>query len=486
MLNLFILALEASTSSAKAMLYDTLSETFEIATKPYKTDYTNEYTAFRADSVYGQLLALGCELVHGRAVDVVALASAWHSVGLFDTSLYPVTPMFQWSSTYGSEMSRRLRRDEGFVRDYYGITGCMANAIYPYFKLKKMSDDLNLSDYRIMGQGTYNNLRMTGRQVTTDCILSGSGLLNIHTLNYASELLSDLNISSRSLSEICTYRESLTLCDEAAKTLGIKSGIPVVPTCSDGALNQVGVGALGHGVMTFSVGTSGALRLSVDSPRLSKNCSTWCYRSPLSWLSGAATNGGTNCIEWFRRMAFDSPMDYGEIESKIKHQETTPVFLPFIFGERCPGWDDEMLGGFHNLRALHDRYDLYLGIEEGILFNLFQCYQSLISECGEPERIRFSGGILHSARWSQMCADIFGKELEIDKCEHASLIGAVTLAKERQGLIESVERYNPPPAGVIRPDSSKAELYRKKYASYINCYNEIKLKNEMDSYWEKR
>jgi len=319
---------------------------------------------------------------------------------------------------------------------------------------------------------------MTGTQVATDCILSGSGMLNIHTLDYASELLSDLSISLQALPGICTYRDCLTLCDEAALGLGIKSGIPVVPTCSDGALNQVGAGALGHGVMTFSVGTSGALRLSVDSPQLPKDHSTWCYRSPLSWLSGAATNGGTNCIEWFRRMAFDSPLDYGEIEKQIKDKETTPVFLPFIFGERCPGWDDEKTGGFRNLRAVHDRYDLYKGIEEGILFNLYQCYQNLTSECGNPERIRFSGGILHSPCWSQMCADIFGKELEIDRNEHASLIGAVTLAKELQGLIESAERYSPPPAGVIRPDNSKSELYRKKYASYLECYNEMRAKTQ--------
>lgn len=469
---MFILALESSTSSSKAMLYDTSSETYEIATKPYRTDYPNEYTAFRPDSVYEQLLELGRELVHGREVDIIALSSAWHSVGLFDGGLNPVTPMYQWSSTYGSELCRELRRDEDFTRSYYNITGCMVNAIYPYFKLRKLAESFKLSDYRIMGQGSYNNLRLTGAPVSTDCILSGSGLMNIHTLNFAPELLEELGISSRSLADICTYKEPLTLCGEAARGLGIKPGIPVVPTCSDGALNQVGAGALAHGVMTFSVGTSGALRLSVDSPRLADDHSTWCYRSPASWLSGAATNGGTNCVEWFRRLAFDSPMDYTEIERRIKDEETTPVFLPFVFGERCPGWNDEMSGGFHNLRARHDRYDMYLGIEEGILFNLYQCYEKLTAQSGQPQRIRFSGGILHSQRWSQMCANIFGRELEIDRCEHASLMGAVTLAKERLGLIEDVQRYSPPAAGVIQPDGSKAELYKRKYARYIQCYNE--------------
>lgn len=74
----------------------------------------------------------------------------------------------------------------------------------------------------------------------------------------------------------------------------------MIPTNSDGGLNQVGAGAVADGVMTFSVGTSGAIRLTTSKPVLSKEPSTWCYMSPKNWLSGAATNGCCNCLDWFK------------------------------------------------------------------------------------------------------------------------------------------------------------------------------------------
>ena len=54
------------------------------------------------------------------------------------------------------------------------------------------------------------------------------------------------------------------LTEDGAKALGIKAGTPVIPAHADGGLNQIGVGALKKGVMTFSVGTSGAIRLTAE------------------------------------------------------------------------------------------------------------------------------------------------------------------------------------------------------------------------------
>ena len=44
----------------------------------------------------------------------------------------------------------------------------------------------------------------------------------------------------------------------------------MVITGPDGALNQVGAGAMGEGVMTMSVGTSGAIRMATDNPYIAR------------------------------------------------------------------------------------------------------------------------------------------------------------------------------------------------------------------------
>ena len=267
----------------------------------------------------------------------------------------------------------------------------MVNAIYPFFKLlllKKKGYDL--SRHYIFGQGTYNNYRMTGKRIITECLASGTGLLNTHTKKYDPEILKEAGITEDQLSEVIDYKHTYPLTAEAAAALGVKPGIPVVPTSSDGGLNQVGVGASVEGVMTFSVGTSGAIRLTTAQPVLPDQPSTWCYMSPKAWLSGAATNGCCNCIDWYKDHAFGQDVSYGEIEKGITDRETNPVFLPFLFGERCPGWNDERKGGFLEILPKHKANDLYLAVQEGVLFNLYHCYKMLTKVNEPPKRIKFS------------------------------------------------------------------------------------------------
>ncbi|MCI5481041.1 MAG: FGGY family carbohydrate kinase [Lachnospiraceae bacterium] len=467
---MYILVLEASTTSAKAMLYDTSDGSFEVKVRAYTGNY-EDVTIHKAENVYQQMMALGSELAEGKEIGMISLGGTWHSLMLCDKNMEPATPVYLWSYTGAAEVCKELRQDPDYVKNYYNKTGCMVNAIYPFFKLlllKKRGYDLK--DYYVMGQGTYNNYRMTGRRVITECLASGTGLLNTHTKKYDPEILAAAGITEAQLSEVVDYTHTYPLTEDAAKLLGVKAGIPVVPTSSDGGLNQVGVGAVAEGVMTFSVGTSGAIRLTTPKPILPEEPSTWCYMSPKAWLSGAATNGCCNCIDWFKDRMFGPDVSYGDIERGIEDRTTTPVFLPFLFGERCPGWNDERTGGFLEVRPYHKPNDLYRAVQEGVLFNLYHCYKMLTKVNGVPKRIKFSGGILHSEEWTQMCADIFQTDLEVDNNEHGSLLGGAVLAMELAGVITDVRDFDPAPAKIIHPNPEKAKFYEKKFERYLRCY----------------
>lgn len=465
-----ILVLEASTTSAKAMLYDTLNGKFQVETREY-VGISGARAAYDPEKVYRQMLMLGKEISQNKSVDMISLAGAWHSIMLCDQDMKALTPVYQWTHVGAADLCKSIREDVEYTKRFYQKTGCMVNAVYPFFKLLCLKEKgYRLSDYYILGQGTYNNYRMTGQRVITECLASGTGLLNTHKKKWDEDILKNADITAEQMCTVIDYRHSYPLLKEAADLLGIKSGIPVIPTNSDGGLNQVGVGAVRQGVMSFSVGTSGAIRLSTRKPILPDQPSTWCYLSPKGHMSGAATNGCCNCVDWCKEKLFDAGTSYEEIESQIHNEENTPVFLPFLFGERCPGWDDERKGGFLDLKPYHSRYDMYAAVQEGVLFNLYHCYQLLVEANGKPKQIRFSGGILHSRRWSQMCADIFQSELCVDKVEHGSLLGGAVLAMELAGLIGDVKDYNPAPAGIIRPDPDKAELYKEKFERYMEYY----------------
>ena len=465
-----ILVLESSTSSAKAMVYDTDKKLSSVKTRPYSRMFDN-MTVHNAQTVFDETLTVAKELLDGRSdIDMISLGGTWHSLCLTDKDMNPVTPVLPWCYTGASDLCRKVREDTDYVHRYYHKTGCMVNAIYPFFKLRMFKEmGFDLSGYMAAGQNVYNTYRMTGKKLVTECVASGTGLMNIYNKKYEPELLRELGISESSLPEIIPYDRIYPLAKEPASVLGLKEGTPVIPSNSDGGLNQIGVGALKKGVMTFSVGTSGAIRLTTEAPIIPEEPSTWCYLSPKSWLSGAATSGACNCIDWFKE-TFAKAETYSNLETGFKEDSGRPIFLPFVFGERCPGWNDDRRGIFENLNASCSVQDLYKAVQEGILFNLYQCYETLTAVNGIPEHIKLSGGILNSPCWAQMCADIFEKDMEVDKQSQSSLMGGVVLAMELAGEIASVEDFCVEPVSVVRPEPSHVEVYRKRYQNYLECY----------------
>lgn len=468
-----VLVLESSTSSAKGMLYDTRNNTYELETGTYTKKY-DDVTLHDAETVFNDTVTVARKVCFGKKVDIIVLSGIWHSLLLCDQNMNPRTPVYLWAYTGAAALCRELRKDEAYVREYYSKTGCMVNGTYPAFKLLFLKErGYPLSDYFIEGQGTYNTFKLTGKRVVMDSMASGTGLLNIHTKKFDSDILADIGIEESQLGKLIAYDETYPLSKKGAEFLGLAEGIPVISAAPDGGLNQIGAGALNDGVMTFSVGTSGAMRVTAKRPVIPEIPSIWCYLSPATWLSGAATAGAANCVDWFVKNFLPPGASYKTIETGLVCNENTPIFLPFLFGERCPGWEDGKNAVFLDIKPFHTQRDLYQGLLEGILFNLFQCYTILTRINGVPKKIKLSGGILNSHFWTQMCVNIFQREMEVDNIEHSSMLGGMVLGRKVLGEIKDLTDFESESIKVFSPNPLLKDQYDLKYNRYKYWYNMI-------------
>ncbi|MCL1992520.1 MAG: FGGY-family carbohydrate kinase [Spirochaetes bacterium] len=469
-----ILALECSTTSAKAMLFDPQSmEAVRVKSRAYPrqaASFGGVPGAQDTLSVIALAASLGKEVADGADVQALALGGTFHSLLLCSRDGVPLTPTFTWMYGGAQGLAARLRRDARYTLDYYQRTGCMVHALYPAFQLMQLRDEgFDFSKGRVFSQGGFLFYTLTGSHLETASTNSGGGLINIHEKTWDSQTLAEIGLPAGSQAPLATYLDSRPLSPAGAALLGLKSGIPVLPSYPDGALNQVGSGALDWGVMTFSMGTSAAIRLSVPSARLSQRPGTWCYLSPAAWLSGAATSGACNCVDWAKGLLFPA-QSFADLEGMEADYEDMPHFLPFLFGERCPGWDDGKKGGFYGLSARHSPASMYFSVLEGVLFNVFQCYEILCAANTPPKKIKLSGGILHSPRWQQMCADIFGREISCEAVPHASLVGAAVLALEHTGRLGSIRDYRVKEGRPLKPDEKNAHLFARRYKGYLAHY----------------
>ncbi|HHY71385.1 MAG TPA: hypothetical protein GX519_07055, partial [Thermoanaerobacterales bacterium] len=371
----------------------------------------------------------------------------------------------------------KYRQDEKLWNHFYNKTGCAIHSIYPLWKIihiKESQPHIFSKTAYITSQLEYVFEQLTGKIIESKTIASGTGMFNIHTLDWDDDILSFAGINRSMLCELHEPTYSAPLKDSLAEYLGLKKGLLVIIGGADGALNQVGAGALKTGIMTISVGTSGALRLAYDEPVLPESTSTWCYYALNGKrLAGAATSGAGNCLEWLKKKAYkDSSFNYKQLDERASKSdiENAPVFLPFLYGERNPGWQDSRKACFMGLKSHHEIGDLFHAVLEGVLFNLYQCYKALTQITGEPKEIRISGGIENSPFWLQMSADIFGRDIITSGMEHMSTVGAAVLALNAIGDIKNIERYEPGYGKTYTPNAKISNIYNKRYKLYLKYY----------------
>lgn len=274
---MLVLSLESSTSSAKALLFDTEKGVVDSKNRVYSPDICSDGKT-DTDAVFQLTMSLGKEIASGKSIDAIAICGTWHSISVCDDSMVPVTPTFSWEFMEPSEQCKKIRKDEQLTQEIYTRTGCMPHVTYPRHALIHLKENgFDLKGKKIISQGAYNFFSITGVFAESISTVSGSGLLNINTLKYDDFILDYIGIDESQLGALVNYSDIAPLNAKGASMLGISAGIPVVPAYPDGALNQVSNGAVVQGKMTFSVGTSAAIRFSSDRPVLPKNGQLWCY-----------------------------------------------------------------------------------------------------------------------------------------------------------------------------------------------------------------
>jgi len=469
-----ILVLEASTTSAKAMVYNDKDGVVGIITTPYPEDIKWKGTV-DTDKVVEAVLEAGKEASRDKIIDAVSICGTWLSLVICDKDMIPQTPTYSWTYMGAIDTIKEIRKNEEFSLEMYKRTGCIPHSIYSAYRLYHLikKEKLDVSKSNILGQGSYLFYKLTGERVETACMMSGGGWINMKTLDYDEKTLSMVGITRDQLGRLENYKNHYPLNIESAEIMGIQSGIPVIPAHPDGALNQTGAIALEKGIMTISVGTSGALRYTNDSVSLTDDYSTWCYLSPDNkFIKGAAISGATNCIDWFKNKVANNNYSFQELENEIRFLESNPTFLPFLFGERSPGWNDDRQGGFYSITEETTLGDLYYSILEGILFNIRQSYSALTEMSGKPEAIKVSGGILNSKVWTQMLADILQQEIRCSDIDQASLLGGAILAHKSLGENETViTNFILSKETPIYPNPDMKEYYNERYNKYIYLYN---------------
>lgn len=495
----YFIGIDIGTSSARAVLFDSNGFQTSIDSQEYSLDVSITGMAeLNPDKVFDSVINVLSNCIKKSGIDKkfisgMGFSCQMHSLMLVDNNGEPLSGLITWADTRAKTEADAIN-DIFNVSELYNRTGCrIQHPMYPLSKLlwlKKDNPQLFTRCYKFITIKEYIIFKLYGEYVVDYTLASCQGYYNIHSQNWDNHILNDIiGITTERLSEVVECTHVLKgFKSEFESILGIYKDTPLVVGAGDGIMANIGCGVVDNNSLSSTIGTSGAIRTASEKPLLDQNQKTWCY-SFLDdmWVSGGAINNGGLVLKWFRdefKNQFEQEARLSNISiyqlfdqyaSEINPGSDGLIFLPFLTGERSPGWKADARGIMYGLSYSHGRKHMLRASMEGIMFRLFAVYEVISSLNNSTARIIANGGYTKSDVWLQMQADIFNKEIAISRVTEASALGAAYLSMYALGEVRDIKNLLPGmyTENVIIPSEENHLIYKKAYDLSNKIYESI-------------
>ena len=468
-----VLTLDVGTSSVRALLFDPQGR----AVKGIRSRVTYAMRTMQdggveidAGELLGAVLSVLDQAVRqveaaGRSVGGVATCTFWHSLVGVDADGGAVTPVYTWADTRSDAERGELRK----VMDepaFHARTGGLFHSCYHPAKLSwlRRTDPAQFGKAdRWMSFGEFLFLRLFGRTSVSVSMASGTGLLDVHRCAWDAEVLGAIGIREEQLSPIGDVGDPLSGlgADFASRWPALKD-VPWTPAVGDGACNNLGSGCATSDRIAVMIGTSGAMRAICRVDDVEIPDGLFCYRADRRrFVMGGALSNGGNLVEWARR-TFQLP-SAPEVEEQISGMAPGAhglVFLPFLAGERSPGWAASATASIQGLRLDSSPVEILRAGMEAVAFRFALIHRLLEASVPQAGEIVASGGaLLSSPAWLQILTDVLGRPVRVFEEGEASSRGAALLTLESMGALKRLEDVPVTLGRTFEPDRARHDRY---------------------------
>jgi xylulokinase len=248
----------------------------------------------------------------------------------------------------------------------------------------------------------------------------------------------------------------------------------------DNAAGAVGVGVVEPGQALLSLGTSGVYFVASDAfaPNPASGVHAFCHCLPERWHQMSVILSAASCVGWVVRLcgARDEASLLAEIEEGGDGAPGSPLFLPYLSGERTPHNDPHAQGVFFGLSHDTDRADLGRAVLEGVAFAFADGQDALLETDTVIESVVVIGGGARSRYWGRILASALGRPLAYTAGgEVGPAFGAARLARLAAGG-ESVERVCAvaPTDHIVEPEAELEERCRERRERYRELYRALR------------
>ena len=480
----YYLGVDVGTTSAKAVAFSRTGEVLTSWSCPYKMYHPQPtWSEQDPEEVFAAVVDCTNKVISSLPSYkplFLAFSSAMHGLLVMDKDGNPITNSMIWADNRAGEIADRLKITE-WGKEIYHITGVPVHAMTPLCKLiwlKENDPAIFKKAHKFISIKEYIYYKLFNEYIVDTSIASATGLLNLKTLAWDEKVLNFLEITPSSLSQVVSTKWKLiytkTQSGDVAKDWLVPDGTPFIIGGSDGALANLGTGAVDATSMAISIGTSGAARVVVDKVETDSRMRTFCYHiKDHLYIVGGPSNNGAVVLEWLKDNLLETKESFAEL---FQRAETVApgsedlIFIPYVLGERAPIWNSKARGIYFGLNINHTKSHLIRACMEGVIYALYSIAKLLL-EKRVITKIHATGGFTHSSLWLQMLSDMCNIKVLVSGAVESSALGAVIIG------LEAMEIAPLPQKEILssyEPNLINHEIYLKGFERFERIYEAVK------------
>ena len=317
--------------------------------------------------------------------------------------------------------------------------------------------------------GEYIWARLIGHPLAGTSTVAWTGLLDRRTGGLDPELLAAAGIGPGQLSPPRDMAQPAEAAAPARRpALARATWFPVI---TDGFASNIGSGATDATVLTAATATSGALRVLIDGPADPLPFGLWNYRVDAGrTLLGGAINDVGRAISWAQSTLRLGP-ELGDVLT-APPSDATPLVLPYLTGERAPGWVGEARAVVGGVSAATDADALFRGIVEGVAMTYARVADELRPAAPQVVEVAAAGRVSNDQpEWLQILADVLGRPVTHVTRKRATQRGTALLALDV--LAPDTPRASRTTGATHEPRPAYVEHYAERRARFAEVYDAL-------------
>jgi xylulokinase len=482
-----LLGIDISTTGAKALIIDAYGRVLSSATTPLALSTPHPLWSEQDPEEWWHGIKLSIRKalkeanIKGDDISGIGLTGQMHGLVMLDIDGKVLRPAILWNDQRTGAQCDEIRALIGKQKliDTSGndaLTGFTAPKI---LWVKKNEPEVFNKVKHILLPKDYIRYKLTNEYAVDRAGGSGTILFDLAKRTWSEEITNALEIPCDWLPPTFEGPEATgIITNYAALETTLAEGIPVFGGGGDQAAQAVGVGAVQPGIIALTLGTSGVVFASTESPLVEPDgrLHAFCHAVPERWHFMGVMLSAAGSLQWYRdTLTPDISFDNLVAEANnVSPGSDGLLFLPYLSGERTPHPDPEARGAWIGLTVRHTRAHITRAVLEGVAFGIKDSFNLIQSAgLGEISQVRISGGGAKSQLWQQIMADVLGSELVTVNTTEGAAFGAALLAGVGVGVYDSVSEACEATiqiTGKTSPQDRNSQIYNDFYIRYQALY----------------